>query len=234
MLNKLTLTLTQHLPYLIFSFIYLFITPLSFADVSLPSIFSDHMVLQSNIDIPIWGWADPGENVTITLGSQTKQTITDNNGNWKVLLNGIPANQAIQLTVKGKNTITISDILSGEVWLAAGQSNMGIELKESYNSEIRGINFPQIRIYTEISKASPDPQDHPHGNWKIATPHNAANFSAVSFFYAYELFKSLRIPIGVIVSSTGGTSIETWMRRDIQQNITPPPQKSCARRTIQC
>ncbi|MGN6555850.1 MAG: sialate O-acetylesterase, partial [Verrucomicrobiota bacterium] len=120
------------------------------ADVKLPALFSDHMVLQRDMAVPVWGWADPGETVTLNIAGQTKTATADAKGKWSVKMEKLSAQEPVTLTVKGKNTVTVQDVLIGEVWLAAGQSNMQLPVSAVTNAwvEKASAKFPQIRMFT--------------------------------------------------------------------------------------
>lgn len=194
---------------------------MAFADVRLPKIFGDHMVLQRDKPITIWGWAAPKEKITIQLNKQSKSVVTGKNGEWRISLGPEGAGGPFQLIVKGKNTITISDILIGEVWLCSGQSNMEWTVLNSLNpaEEIRKANYPTIRHIKIPNTVASEPQhDIPNGDWKICTPSNAGEFSAVGYFFARELTRELNVPVGLINSSWGGTHSETWTSRVAFEN----------------
>ena len=140
----------------------MFLAPeFALAEIKTPANFSDHMVLQRDIQIPVWGWADAGEEVTVTFGDQRAKTITDNDGRWKVYLPMVGANSTSQtLTVNGKNEIAFTDVLVGDVWLCSGQSNMGVYLGECDNagSELPKANDPLLRILTVEERTSIKPE----------------------------------------------------------------------------
>lgn len=190
----------------------------AFADVKLPHVFGSAMVLQRNIPIPIWGWADKNEKVTITLNNQIQTTKADASGKWMVKFAPMEAGGPYIMVVKGKkNSITFDDILVGEVWLCSGQSNMEWEVKSSVNAakEIATANFPQIRHLKVAHTVAATPQDDiPETSWKICNPENVGGFTAVGYFFARELYQNLNVPIGLIHTSWGGTHSETWTSRE--------------------
>lgn len=192
------------------------------ADVKLPRIFSDHMVLQRNTPIHIWGWADPGEAVKVSLNGKQKQTITDGQGKWTLFLNKEQAGGPFVLKVEGKNEITLNDILIGDVWVCSGQSNMEWILKSTDNAdqEIKSTNLPQIRQVKIAKTVSANPKDDltAKAEWQPATPENLPNFTAVGYYFAKQLNHELNVPIGLINSSWGGTNIETWTSREAFKN----------------
>lgn len=183
------------------------------AEVKLPAIFSDNMVLQRSSKVPIWGHADPGEEVTVTLNDQTATVKADGTGRWTTELN--LANSAagpFQLLVRGKNTLTIQNVLVGEVWLASGQSNMAFPLSDAIGGqdEIANATNTMIRMFTSTHRASPIPLDDNTGNWAAMTPETSSNFSAVAYFFAKKVHNELGGPIGIIHASWGGTPSEAW------------------------
>ncbi|PRY09947.1 sialate O-acetylesterase [Pontibacter ummariensis] len=184
--------------------------------VTLPAIFSDHMVLQQNAEVIIWGSAKAGEEVTVT-GSWDNKSVTtkaNNLAKWSVKLNTPPAGGPYTVTVKGYNTIVINDVLTGEVWLASGQSNMewsaaaGIENAEQ---EIPKANYPAIRFFSVVHQTADGPQLDVKGEWVVSTPETMKHFSAVAYFFGRELHQELGVPVGLINSSWGGTPGEVWV-----------------------
>ena len=205
----------------IFLLIILFIVTIQvFGNVTLPKIFGDNMVLQRNKAIPVWGWADAGEKVTIRFNHQTKTVVADKNGNWKINLDKELAGGPFQLVVKGKNILTFKNVLVGEVWICSGQSNMEMPIEgwgkvNNYEEEIANANYPQIRHIKIPNTVNTKPQkDIPQGEWKICGPSTAGDFTAAGYFFARELYNQLHIPIGLINTSWGGTHVETWTSRD--------------------
>jgi len=188
------------------------------ADVRLPQIFANGMVLQRNQPIAVWGWADPGEQVTVTLNNQQKQATAGADGTWKLALSNEQAGGPFELVVKGKNTVTLSDVLIGEVWVCSGQSNMQWTVGNSNNAEqeVASANYPQIRQVEIPRITSGVPLDDVSQSleWKEANPQNVGNFTAVGYFYARELYKDLNVPIGLINTSWGGTIVETWISKE--------------------
>ena len=194
---------------------------LSYGDVHLPKILGDNMVLQRNKPINIWGWADVNEKVTIQFNKQTKSIKADKAGRWIISLAAEAAGGPFQLIIKGKNTITLSNILVGEVWVCSGQSNMEWPLRASNNAEqeIQQANYPEIRHFEVQKSVSTKPEeDVKGGDWKICTTENAGDFTAIGYFFAKELYQKLKIPIGLIHTSWGGTHSETWTSREAFEN----------------
>jgi sialate O-acetylesterase len=186
------------------------------ADVKLPAIFSDHMVLQQNARAPVWGWADPGEKVTVSIAGQTHTATADAAGNWKLQLGKISAGRPLTLTVAGHNTIVVQDVLAGEVWLGSGQSNMQLAVNEVTNAwkEKADAKFPQMRMFTVGRVPTTTPQTNCGGKWLVCAPETVGGFSAAAYFFGRELHQKLNVPVGLIHSSWGGTPIETWTSMD--------------------
>lgn len=183
------------------------------ADVRLPGFMGDHMVLQQQMPIRIWGWADADELVAVSLGETTANATAGADGKWRVELPAMDAsNRALTLTVKGKNSIKLSDILIGEVWLCSGQSNMEWTVKSSTNAaeEIAAANYPAIRHIKIPRDPATSPHDDLSAPWQVCAPENAGAFTACGYFMARRLHKELNVPIGLINSSWGGTRVEPW------------------------
>jgi sialate O-acetylesterase len=182
------------------------------ANVRLPAIFSDHMVLQRDAIVPVWGWADPGEKVTVSIAGQTKNTTADAAGKWSVKLDKLSAGEALTLVVTGKNKIIVNDVLVGEVWLGSGQSNMQMQMKgvQNIEQEKAAAKFPQLRMFTVKRNEQVTPQTNCEGAWVICSPETVESFSATAYFFGRELLQKLSVPVGLIASSVGGTPIEAW------------------------
>lgn len=191
-----------------------------FADITLPKIFGDNMVLQRNKPIPIWGWGKPNEKITIRFNHQTKNVTTDLNGNWKTTLDKEIAGGPYQLVLKGLNTVTFKNVMVGEVWICSGQSNMEMPIEgwgkiNNYQEEIAAAKYPLIRHIKIPNTVSSTPQkDIPQGEWKVCSPQTAGDFTATGYFFARELYDQLKVPIGLINTSWGGTHVETWTSRE--------------------
>jgi sialate O-acetylesterase len=204
----------KYLACLSLSFVCLFSTAAARADVELPSIFGDSMVLQRDLPLPVWGWADPGEEVTVAIAGQTKTAVADPSGRWQVKLDPLKANTDGQvLTVAGKNKIELNDVLIGEVWICSGQSNMEWSVGGSLNAqaEIEAADHPQIRLFNVPGHTTaPLPQDKCPGSWQICQPASVPGFTAVGYFFGRRLQEQLKVPIGLVGSNWGGTRIEPW------------------------
>jgi len=206
-----------NMKYFLLSLIIHFFSLSLMADVRLPKIFGDNMVLQRNKPIPVWGWAAPGEKITILFNNQVRKTIAGKYGKWKIELNEAPAGGPYQLLVTGKNKVVLNNILVGEVWICAGQSNMEMNVSSSQNAEeeIRNADYPQIRHIKVPNITSGIPLDDlTSGEWKIGSPATVGSFTAVGYFFARKIHKELKVPVGIINSSWGGSMIETWISRD--------------------
>lgn len=196
------------------------LVPASFclADVKLPAIFTDNLVLQRDMPVPIWGWAADGEKVTVTLGTQTKTAMpAAPSGKWTVKLDAMRAGGPCTLTVAGKNTITLKNVLIGEVWVCSGQSNMQMSVHGVINAkeEIAAANYPKIRLASVPTRGSQTPQEDFQGKWVECSPATVGGFSAAGYFFGRELSKSLGVPIGLINTSYGGSSCEAWVKRSV-------------------
>jgi sialate O-acetylesterase len=189
------------------------------AKVSLPKIFSDNMVLQRDQKIKVWGWADAGERITVTLNGVNVKTKADSKGNWAVTLNALQVGGPYELSVSGKDSeIKLKNILSGDIWLGSGQSNMEWPLKETKDAELEIANshYPTLRLFTVPKAMSYTPlPDLQGGQWVECKPKTAAEFSAVAYYFGLKLNAQLDVPIGVINTSWGGTNIQTWISWDM-------------------
>ena len=195
----------------------LLIVTSAFADVRLPGIFGDNMVLQRDKPIVIWGWASPGERVTVQLEKQSKKITAGKDGKWKLSLESMQAGGPFQLTVKGKNTIAFTNVLIGEVWICSGQSNMEWRVQNSNDAdnEIAAADYPMIRHIDVPNAIDSEPrEDIDQAAWQMCTPETVGQFTAVGYFFARELQKELNVPVGLINSSWGGTHVETWTSRE--------------------
>jgi sialate O-acetylesterase len=194
------------------------------AEVILPKILGNNMVLQRNKPVPIWGTAATGEKVTVTFANQTKTALPDASGKWKVVLDPMPASAQPQtLTISGTNTIKLENVLMGEVWLCSGQSNMEYEMRKnskvrkpdtsSVNSpvdELEHAHNPQIRIFL-VERKKMDKPDPTHSGWSIAEDSALRAFSAAGYFFGKNLQHDLNVPVGIISSAVSGSRIEPWM-----------------------
>lgn len=191
------------------------------AKVSVPYFFSDNMVLQRDAEIPVWGFANPGEKVAVKFKSQTKTVVTDASGNWKVLLKPEKFGGPYEMKISGENELVFKNVLVGDVWLCSGQSNMEWNLgrSEGFEAERNQKIFPKIR-HIKIHKAI---NTFPNNNvekteWQTSEASTLADFSGVAYYFAKKMYEKTGIPIGLINSSWGGTNIETWISKEAFQN----------------
>jgi sialate O-acetylesterase len=187
------------------------------ADVSLNNMFGDHMVLQQGIKNKVWGKADPGEAVTVTLGGQTHSATANADGSWHVFLDPVQEYGGPHvLTIKGKNTVTFNDVLIGEVWVCAGQSNMqwSVNASDDPDLEKAAATFPNIRLISVPNVGTQEPQWNFNGKWAACSPDTVGNFSAVGYFFGRQLHQTLGVPVGLINNAWGGSAAEAWVRRD--------------------
>ena len=194
--------------------LFLLACPSLQADVKMPAIFGDHMVLQQDAKLPVWGTAEPAEKVTVTIAGKSQTATADANGKWVVKFEPLTAsNNPVQMTVAGKNTLTFQDVLVGEVWLCSGQSNMAFLLASAAEAgtAVRQASDPQVRFFQVALKTSLEPQsDVAKGQWVVCSPETARTFSAVGYFFGRELRQNLQRPVGLIGSSVGGTPAQAW------------------------
>ena len=197
----------------LFVFSMLACAAVSSADVKLPAVISDHMVVQRDRPVKVWGWADPAESVTVSLAGQTTSTTASETGRWMVTLKPLAGAGAREMTVTGKNTVTVRDILLGEVWIGSGQSNMEWEVRRTNNAEaeIASANYPEIRIFEVKLKASPAPLEDVEGAWKVCSPQTIGDFSAVGYYFSRHLYQQMRVPVGFIQTAWGGTPAQSWI-----------------------
>lgn len=184
------------------------------ADVKMPALFGDNMVLQRGVSVPIWGWADAGEKVTVKLLNQTKETAAGADGSWMVKLEPLTAAENAVLQINGNNEIKINNVAVGEVWLASGQSNMEFALNRAHNAQeaIAASADPLLRSINVVKGMADAPLKdiNSKSKWQIARPDTSGSFTAVGYFFARELRKKLNVPVGIIHSSWGGTPAEAW------------------------
>lgn len=216
----------QRVHQLALSFFFLVYVLPSFANIKLPAIISDNMVLQQNTSVQLWGWADAGEKVTVTPG-WTKKPVTvttGSDGKWVLAIKTSKAGGPYTIRFAASNTINVNNVLLGEVWLASGQSNMEFFMRKTgggytgvinYEEEIKAADYPQIRQIDIPNKVSDEPQTDFTGAWKICSPQTADTFSAVAYYYAREIYKATGFPVGIINATWGGTPAESWTRKEI-------------------
>ena len=196
----------------------LLLLPSAQAELKLPAVIADHMVLQQQASVPIWGWDTPGTHITVSFAGQTYNATAGDDGKWSVTLAPQPANASPQtLTVTGSSRREVQDILIGEVWLCSGQSNMemGLGMAEHGAEEIARADHPNIRLLMVPNRWTPQPQADMEGTWKVCSPKTIAEggwngFSAAAYFFGRELHLKLGVPVGLIEPDWGGTRIESW------------------------
>ncbi|MDE0554161.1 MAG: 9-O-acetylesterase, partial [Candidatus Poribacteria bacterium] len=201
-------------------FLLLFTQPFVHAEVTLPRVIGSNMVLQRDMEVPIWGWASASEEVTINLSPEDEgvesvfstTVIADAEGNWQVKLPARQAGGPYTLRVIGSNTLKLTNILFGEVWVCSGQSNMqwAVSASKDSEAEIAAANYPNIRLFYVPRVPSGLLQNDVEADWYETTPETIANFSAVAYYFGRKLYKNLDVPIGLINTSWGGTRIEPW------------------------
>ena len=182
-------------------------------EVKLPAIFGSHMVLQQGQKDRVWGTAAPGEEVTVKIADQSKETKAGDDGKWSVTLDPLPVGGPLTLTVRGKNEVAFEDVLVGEVWICAGQSNMEMDVQGSNDADLetRAAKNPKIRMITVPHVGTQEPQADFQGKWEVCKPEVAAHFSAAGYFFARQLQQTLDVPVGLIDESWGASAAEAWV-----------------------
>lgn len=185
------------------------------ADVSLPNVFTNHMVLQRDQANPIWGTAEANEKLTITVAGNVTSTKADQNGKWRTKLPALPAGGPHTLKISGSSDIEIQDVLIGEVWFCSGQSNMEWPTNNSYGAEVEIVaaNHPQIRLLSVPRNGSDVSRDNFEGKWEICSPDTVPHFSAIGYQFGKTLHDALDVPIGLIDNAWGGSTAESWIPR---------------------
>ncbi len=186
-------------------------------DVVPAGILGDHMVVQRDLPVKIWGTASNGESITVTLADRKAATRADDRGQWQVSLEPLTAGGPHQLTIAGGNTITFNDVLVGEVWICSGQSNMAWPVMRAMNAqnEIKEADYPRIRLLSIPRGPADEPRSNIEARWQICSPDTVGAFSAVGYFFGRELHKAVNVPVGLIDSSVGGTPAEAWTPRAV-------------------
>jgi len=187
--------------------------------VRLPAVIGDNMVLQCGARVPIWGWADPGERVTVSVFPEgkavpvsTRTAFGDAEGKWMVRMDPLEAGGSYTVRVAGNNTLTVKNVLAGEVWVCSGQSNMQMAVNGSMNAtqEIANATYPKIRLFQVKLVTATKPLDDTEGKWAECSPQTVPGFSAVGYFFGRELHSQLGVPVGLVESAWGGTPAEAW------------------------
>ena len=194
----------------------------AYGDVTLPPLISDNMLLQQPV-AAVWGKADPGEQVIVKLGTATAKATADKDGKWRVKLDGLKSGVVGEMTIAGKNTLTIQNVAVGDVWVCSGQSNMEMMVTKTawsngannFEQEIASANYPKIRMFTVVKKPSPTPLEEVEGKWEVCSPETVGHWSATGFFFGRQLHQDLGQPIGLLHTSWGGTPIQAWMPTEV-------------------
>ena len=194
-----------------------------YAAPALPAVFTDHLVLQRDAAVPIWGTATPGAEITVEFAGQRKTATANKEGRWRLQLDPLKASaegRVLKVT-EGGVALERGDVLVGEVWLCSGQSNMGMPVQESANAaaEIAAAEHPRLRLFTVARHPSLDPLEEVAGQWAPCTPETVAGFSATAYYFGRRLQAELGVPIGLIHSSFGGSPAEAWTRLEVLQSI---------------
>jgi len=209
----------------IFKFVFFLLTSSTMmANVTLPNIFGDNMVLQRNAEVKIWGWASPKEEIKLTASwnNQEYKVVANNQAQWELKIKTPEAGGPFTISIKGYNEVVLKNILIGEVWVCAGQSNMEMSASwgiDNGEEEMKNATNPNIRFFTVPKLTATTPQNNLLGNWVESTPETMKNFSAIGYFFAKRLREDLKnVPIGLISSNWGGTPAEIWMPEEVVQN----------------
>lgn len=203
------------------------LSKVGFAQVKLPKVIANHMILQRNQSVPIWGWAKPNEMVSVSFKGQQMSATADADGYWKVMLSSLTAtNEPAEMVIKASNTIVLKDILVGEVWLVSGQSNMEYPIKHNYAKPRRSVDsttfelsakYPQIRLF-KVEKVLSDTLTTNGWN-ECIDPITIGSFSAIGYYFARNLHRELNVPIGILQAAWGGTRIEPWTTEEMYSNL---------------
>lgn len=200
--------------------LFAFIPGILIAQITLPSFFGDHMVLQQEEKVQIWGWDTPGQKIIIRADwGSSASAQADEEGKWATTLQTPSAGGPFEIRISGSNEVSLNDVMIGEVWICSGQSNMVMTLRSTYRNQpthngldaILAANQSRIRMYTVANEASLTPKSDTKGNWKTSTTENAANFSAVAWYFGKMIEDIIDVPVGLIVTAWGGSRIEAWM-----------------------
>jgi sialate O-acetylesterase len=208
-LNRLMMTLSALSMALAFA-------PTARAEVRLPALVGDNMVVQQGVKARVWGWAEPGSRVTVAMGGKSAAATADAQGRWEARVGPFKAGGPYEMTIASKNTMVLKNILVGEVWVASGQSNMEWPLQNAAHGadEVARANYPEIHLFTVTKATALTPRDDVQGRWVVCTPETAGAFSAVAYFFGRQLHEKLKTPVGLIHTSWGGTPAEAWTSRE--------------------
>ena len=187
------------------------------AEVTLPAILGSNMVLQRGTPARLWGWAAPGETVTVTAAEQNKTVTADATGAWRVTLDPLPEGKPLTIVFKASNTITLKNVLLGEVWICSGQSNMAMSLRNTAEAktDIPAADHPEIRLFRVRRTVKHKPEKDCRGSWTPCTPESAATFSAAAYYFGRQIHLTQKVPVGLVQSAVGGTPAEAWTPRGV-------------------
>lgn len=184
------------------------------------SLFQDHLVFQQGRQVPVWGTANPDEQVTVSFGRQKQTTFAGKDGNWRINLSALNVGGPFEMTLHGENTIELKDVYVGEVWLCSGQSNMDMTVarEDRYwcgvnneKEEVASANYPQIRVFDTEFTPKDEPQSTVNGKWELVSPETVGHISAAAYFFARELYNKYKVPIGLITTAYGASTAEAWI-----------------------
>ncbi|MCX8510744.1 MAG: hypothetical protein ORN83_03205 [Chthoniobacteraceae bacterium] len=206
----------------------IFFSSIALAQARMPALFSDNMVLQCNQAVPVWGTGNVGERVTVEFAGQVKSTTADSEGRWKVMLDAMPASAEPRTLRAG--SVSFHDVLVGEVWLCSGQSNMTMSVGDSADAdrEVAAADHPLIRLFTVAANPVLKPVADVKGEWSLCAPNSVRPFSAAAYYFGRKLQEELKVPVGLIHSSVGGTPIESWTRLEALHGIPAVAARSDA------
>ncbi len=182
------------------------------AEVRLPALFSPNMVLQRGMEVPVWGWADTGEMITVRMAGEERTVRTSSDGTWSIKLSQLPVGGPYEMVIEGTNTITLGNILVGEVWICSGQSNMEMKVAHTKDGRMEIANgyYPEIRLFDVSNDMAAEPQSDCRGTWTLCRPQKLYDFSGTAYYFGRKIHQELGVPVGLIHSSWGGSSSETW------------------------
>jgi len=196
---------------------FLLLSTVCHAELKLPSVFTDHMVIQQKMENPVWGWDTPNTKVTVTIGAKSLESVASKDGRWEVKLPAMDASyDAKKISIKGTSEKVIQDVLIGEVWVCSGQSNMQWPMRQTWRGEVElmAADLPGVRLLTIPIKGTQEPQYLVKGEWAKCTPQSAKEFSAVGYHYGRYLHEILDVPVGLIDNAWGGSAAEAWVKRE--------------------
>lgn len=199
-----------------------FNTILSAEELRLPSVFGSHMVLQRDMPVPVWGWADAGETIEVRFRDQTQGTKADSNGRWSATLEPLSVGEAATLTVSGEGAkIEFADVLVGEVWVCSGQSNMQWSVTVSLDADLEAAagDHPQVRLFQVPMVTATEPHEDVDAQWRVCTPETLPSFTAVGYYFGRNLQQVLQVPVGLVQTAWGGTRAEAWTSPEMMASV---------------